>query len=84
MLRSQAKEISAKDKEIERLTKEIVKLKGDKAHPLFKWLKENYNKSPKWNFYKYLFDRNGELVESWSSMTKPTSFRIKNSINKIL
>ena len=63
---------------------EIVKLKGDKAHPLFKWLKENYNKSPKWNFYKYLFDRNGELVESWSSMTKPTSFRIKNSINKIL
>ena len=63
---------------------EIVKLKGDKAHPLFKWLKENYNKSPKWNFYKYLFDRNGELVESWSSMTKPTIFRIKNSINKIL
>ena len=63
---------------------EIINLKGENAHPLFKWLKENYSEEPKWNFYKYLFNRDGQLINSWSSMTKPTSFKIQKSINKIL
>ena len=63
---------------------EIINLQGDKAHPVYKWIKEDYNKKPKWNFYKFLFDRNGHLIETWSSITKPTSFKIKKSINKIL
>tara|TARA_Y100000590_G_scaffold75575_1_gene83481 strand:+ start:166 stop:705 length:540 start_codon:yes stop_codon:yes gene_type:complete len=63
---------------------EIIKLKGNDAHPLFKWIKEDYNHEPKWNFYKYLFNRDGQLVESWSSMTKPTNSKILKSINKIL
>ena len=63
---------------------EIIKLKGNDAHPLFKWIKEDYNQEPKWNFYKYLFNRDGQLVESWSSMTKPTNSKILKSINKIL
>ena len=62
----------------------IIKLKGNNAHPLFKWIKDDYNKEPKWNFYKYLFNRDGKLVESWSSMTKPTNSKILKSINKIL
>ena len=40
------------------------------------------NKSPSWNFYKYLFDRSGNLAESWSSMTKPDSKKITNKIVK--
>ena len=63
---------------------EIIKLKGNDAHPLFKWIKEDYNEEPKWNFYKYLFNRDGQLVKSWSSMTKPTNSKILKSINKIL
>ena len=37
---------------------EITDVKGDNAHEIYKWAKENYGKSavPKWNFYKYLFD----------------------------
>ena len=63
---------------------EIINLQGEKAHPLYKWLKEEYNEKPKWNFYKYLFDREGQLVKSWSSITKPTNKKIKKSINQIL
>ena len=63
---------------------EIVNLSGADIHPLFKWLENDYKKKPKWNFYKYLFDREGLLVNSWSSMTKPTSFRIKNAIKRVL
>tara|TARA_B100000029_G_C16999096_1_gene750475 strand:+ start:41 stop:586 length:546 start_codon:yes stop_codon:yes gene_type:complete len=63
---------------------EIVEIKGTDAHPLYKWLGEKYKEVPKWNFYKYLFDRDGKLIESWSSMTKPTSNKIKKSIKKVL
>ena len=63
---------------------EIINLTGENAHPIYQWIKNEYNEQPKWNFYKYLFNREGKLVKSWSSMTKPSSFRIKNSINKIL
>ena len=57
---------------------------GNQIHPLFKWIKEEYNKTPKWNFYKYLFDRSGQLVDSWNSMTKPESKKIINKINKLI
>ena len=63
---------------------ESVVLIGETAHPLYTWLNNDYHKSPKWNFYKYLFDRNGSLVNSWSSITKPTSIKIKRKIKKIL
>ena len=59
-------------------------MQGNEAHPLYKWLKEYYNEKPKWNFYKYLFDRKGQLVKSWSSITRPTNRKIKKSINQIL
>jgi len=63
---------------------EIIKLKGEDSHPLFKWLKKEFDEEPKWNFYKYLFNRNGHLIKSWSSITKPNSSKIQKTINKIL
>ena len=63
---------------------EIVNVNGNDAHPIYKWIKSTYNKTPKWNFYKYLFDGDGNLVESWSSMTKPDSSKITNSIEKLI
>ena len=63
---------------------EIVNVNGSGAHPIYKWIKSTYNKTPKWNFYKYLFDGDGNLVESWSSMTKPDSSKITNSIEKLI
>ena len=66
------------------ITSSPIEVKGDLAHPMFKWVKEKYEKTPKWNFYKYLFNRSGELVDSWSSMTNPDSNKIINKINQLI
>ena len=63
------------------ITSSPLEVIGEDAHEMFKWIKEDYNKSPKWNFYKYFFDRSGKLKESWSSMTKPDSKKIKKIID---
>ena len=46
-------------------------VKGDKAHPFFKSLKEEAGFVPSWNFNKILIDANGKLVETWGSTTNP-------------
>jgi len=66
------------------ITSTPLNVNGKDAHKIFNWLKNDYGKSPKWNFYKFLFDRNGELNSSWSSLTKPDSSKIINKINSLL
>jgi glutathione peroxidase len=46
---------------------------GRHAHPLFVALREQYTSDilPRWNFTKYLFGRDGELVRHWPSATEP-------------
>ena len=66
------------------ITSSPMDVKGDNAHPMYSWINEAYNKKPKWNFFKFLFDRNGKLIESWSSMTKPDSSKITNQIEKVI
>jgi glutathione peroxidase len=63
---------------------EIIDVKGPNAHPIYGWLKENYSQTPKWNFYKYLFNSKGELVDSWSSMTNPDSKKITKKIDELI
>jgi len=57
---------------------------GSNANPLFKMLIAKTGTTPKWNFYKYLIDRNGNVVDSYGSMTKPTSSAITAEIEKLL
>ena len=66
------------------ITSSPMDVKGDNAHPMYSWIYDSYNKKPKWNFFKFLFDRNGKLIESWSSMTKPDSSKIINQIEKLI
>ena len=66
------------------ITSSPMNVKGDGAHPIYNWINKKYNKSPKWNFFKFLFNRNGELIDSWSSMTKPDSYKIKRKIDKLI
>ena len=66
------------------ITSSPLSVKGGDAHGIFSWLVKEYDKSPKWNFYKYLFDRNGKLNSSWSSMTKPDNAKILSKINNLL
>ncbi|WP_100657239.1 glutathione peroxidase [Alteromonas flava] len=50
---------------------EAVSVRGDEADPMYRMLTEKSGTSPKWNFYKYLVNKNGDVVESYSSFTKP-------------
>ncbi len=63
---------------------EIIDVKGKNAHPMYSWISSEYKKTPKWNFYKYLFDGEGNLVESWPSMVKPDSKKITGLIDKLI
>ena len=54
-----------------------IDVKGDNVHPVYQWLtSKNINgvksTSVKWNFQKYLVDENGNWIDTYSSMTKPT------------
>ena len=64
----------------------ITDVKGEKAHELFKWAKDNHGKSaiPKWNFHKILINKDGEVEDTFASFTKPTSKKIINTIENIL
>jgi len=57
---------------------------GSNANPMFKLLIDKTKTTPKWNFYKYLIDRDGNVVNSYSSMVKPDSKTITSEIEKLL
>ena len=63
-----------------------INVKGNDAHPVYKWALDNYGKStvPKWNFHKILIDKDGKIFNTYSSLTKPTSKKIIKDIEKIL
>jgi len=68
---------------------EKTKVKGKEASDLFKFLSDkkqngNVNISPKWNFQKYLINKNGEVVDYFLSTTTPNSGKIKRAIEKLL
>jgi len=65
---------------------ETVDVKGENAHEFYKWALKSYGKStiPKWNFYKILINRDGKIVETFSSMTRPTSNNLLKKIEELL
>ncbi|MDF4204017.1 glutathione peroxidase [Maribacter sp. SA7] len=63
------------------LLTEKVDVKGSNQHELYKWLTKkelNGKKSStvKWNFQKYLINKNGDLIDYFYSTTKPLSSKI--------
>ena len=64
----------------------LTDVKGNNAHEIFKWAKENHGKSaiPKWNFYKILINKEGKIEETYSSLTKPNSNKIIKKIESLL
>ncbi|PLS16276.1 glutathione peroxidase [Bacillus sp. M6-12] len=64
-----------------------IDVKGENAHPLFAYLAKNApgvlgSKGIKWNFTKFLVDRNGNVIERYSPQTKPLD--IEEDIKKLL
>ena len=60
------------------------KVKGKKAHPFYKQLIAESGKEPRWNFAKYLIDREGNVVEHYKSSVTPESERLVIAINQLL
>ncbi|WP_265942357.1 glutathione peroxidase [Dechloromonas sp. A34] len=53
-----------------------IDVNGDNAHPLYNYLKHEAagllgTEAIKWNFTKFLVDRNGQVVERYAPATKP-------------
>ncbi|XP_007442568.1 glutathione peroxidase 7 isoform X2 [Python bivittatus] len=44
-----------------------IAVKGIGANPAFKYLIESTGEEPTWNFWKYLVDPNGKVVNAWDS-----------------
>lgn len=68
---------------------EKIRVRGIYAHPLYKFLSDkklngHIGASPRWNFHKYLINKNGEAVDFFYPFTKPGSSRIKKRIIKLL
>lgn len=55
-----------------------------KTHAFYKQLIAATDTRPKWNFHKYLIDRSGTRVESFSTLTKPESRSLVTAIEKLL
>lgn len=64
--------------------KQVVK--GPDAHPMYRWIGNELGqrKLPRWNFYKYLINAEGEVVSSWSNRVKPMSGDIRKAVEKEL
>ena len=65
---------------------EKVNVVGDNAHSFFLWAKKNYGSGaiPKWNFHKIIIGRNGEVANTFASITNPTSNKFISTIEKEL
>jgi glutathione peroxidase len=63
-----------------------IEVKGDYAHPIYKWAKKNYGNStiPKWNFHKILINKDGKIHKTFNSFVDPLSDKIIKQIDLIL
>ncbi|RKL67393.1 glutathione peroxidase [Salipaludibacillus neizhouensis] len=64
----------------------LIQVNGKDAEPLFRYLTENskgfFGKNIKWNFTKFLVDKEGSLIKRYAPKDKPKSF--ENDIINVL
>ncbi|RDX36332.1 glutathione peroxidase [Kangiella sp. HD9-110m-PIT-SAG07] len=64
-----------------------IDVNGDSAHPVYQHLKQEASgflgsQKIKWNFTKFLVDKNGKVIDRYGSVTKPET--LKDDIRKLL
>ena len=59
-------------------------VKGPEASPLYRQLAQLSGTAPRWNFHKYLLGRDGQLVDSYSSLTGPDNKNLVRAIEQQL
>ncbi|WP_432695782.1 glutathione peroxidase [Marinobacterium sp. YM272] len=60
------------------------RVRGADADPFWKSLVAASGTTPKWNFYKYLIGRDGQVIDTYSSMTSPESRTLTQQIEQAL
>ena len=67
------------------MTKKIDVI-GNNSHPFYKWARKNFGIGaiPKWNFHKIIIGKNGEVAETFSSITKPSSKKFLKIIETLI
>ncbi len=63
-----------------------VDVNGGDAHPLYKWLRSEkggiLGSKIKWNFTKFLINKQGEVIDRYASTTKPE--KLEGDVKKVL
>ena len=65
---------------------EKITAKGPDLHPIYAWLTDKklngkINSTVKWNFQKYLLNKEGKLIDYFNSSTSPMSSKITSLLN---
>jgi glutathione peroxidase len=63
---------------------EKVHVTGGSATPLYRELARATGEAPKWNFHTYLIGRDGRLLGSFGSKTKPDDKAVVDAIESAL
>jgi glutathione peroxidase len=63
---------------------EAMSVRGEDVDPLYRMLANKSGQAPKWNFFKYLMDKNGNIVNAYASAVKPTDKTLVDDIEKAL
>ena len=68
---------------------EKVRVRGRKAHPLYRYLTERktnpaHGGAIKWNFNKFLIDREGRIVARFASRDEPLSVHVTAAVDAAL
>jgi len=66
-----------------------IRVRGPFAHPLYQFLADKkangkLKSVPRWNFHKFLIDREGHVTDFYFPFTKPTSSKIRKKIERLL
>ena len=68
------------------LTEKYI-VKGRDAHPFFQWTKKELgfiSGVPRWNFHKIIIDKNGNALDGFTALTKPSSKKFVQALEKAL
>ena len=62
-----------------------IHVKGDEQHPLYAFLTDgSFLKTPRWNFHKFLVDKQGQVYDFYLPTTNPDSSKVRKAIEKLL
>ena len=82
----QIKNFCAKNFGVGFIITEKITAKGSDLHPIYAWLTDKklngkINSTVKWNFQKYLLNKEGKLIDYFNSSTSPMSSKITSLLN---